>query len=83
MEARIGGKGREEAGRGQPQAGRAPQHMRLLGCGREQQRKAGMVGRRGRRSRGLSSGEQRQKERRGMGEVGEGCCVAQAEGAAA
>lgn len=58
------GKGREEAGRGQPNTGRAPQQMRLLGCGREQQRrKGGMVGG---RSRELSSGEQRQEEN-GMG----------------
>lgn len=53
---------REEAGRGQPDAGRAPQKKRLLGCGREPQRKGGIGESRG---PGLDSGEE---ERRDSGE---------------
>lgn len=48
------GKGREEADRGQPDAGRVPQQMRLLGCGCVQQGKGGMVGGRGQE---INSGE--------------------------
>lgn len=60
------GKGREEAGKGQPNAGWDPQQIRLLGLGREQQGKGGMVVRD--RGQKLSSGEYRREEN-GLGIV--------------
>lgn len=69
MEARIRERARARQAEDSLRAGRAPQHRRLLGCGREQQRKAGMVGG---RSRGLRSGERRQEERGMGGSVGRG-----------
>lgn len=78
MEARFRERARRRQAGDSPRPGGLRSNRRLLGCGREQQRKAGMEGRGvggggvGGKSRGLSSGEQRQEER-GMGVVGEGC----------
>lgn len=54
MEARCGERAGRRRAEDSPTAGRTPRTILLLGCGREQQRKGGVVGVTG---RGLLSGE--------------------------